>query len=312
MKRIVVLTLLALIILVAGPVLVRQFDPPERRSLAGDTLDPSRFAKVEFRNEDQAIDLAGMLFLPPGNGPFPAAVVIHGSGASRRANRWYLTLTHFLQDHGIAVLLPDKRGSEQSGGDWRSASFEDLATDTLAAIRHLQEAHAREISRVGVIGMSQGGWIAPIVSDRSPELSFLVNVVGSAVTTHQQLLYEEDHNLRQLGVLPGLSRALAYPSAYSLRAWRQSDFWSAVGDFDPLPYWNRLDTPALVLYGEIDTNTPSHRSVVLLRELNNPRISVRMYAGSGHALQDPEGRGDRLFRLDALADIRDFILSPGR
>jgi dipeptidyl aminopeptidase/acylaminoacyl peptidase len=312
MKKIVVFTLLALVILVIGPVLVHQIDPPQPRSLEGDTLDPARFAEVDFRNEEQGIDLAGMLFLPPGEGPFPAAVIIHGSGPSQRTNRWYLTLTHFLQENGIAVLLPDKRGSEQSGGDWRTASFEDLATDTLAAIRYLTESRRGSISRVGVIGMSQGGWIAPIVADRTPDLSFLVNVVGSAVTTHQQLLYEEDHNLRQMGVLPGISRVLAHASAFTLRAWRQEEFWSAVGNFDPLPYWTKLDVPALALYGEADTNTPSHRSEVLLRELNNARITIRMYAGSGHALQDPEGTGNRLFRQDALGDIRDFILAAGR
>jgi pimeloyl-ACP methyl ester carboxylesterase len=212
MKKITVIILLALLVILAGPVMVRQLQTPEQRSLEGETLDPARFAEIRFRNERQAIDLAGLLFLPAGPGPFPAAVIIHGSGASKRANRWYLTLTHYLQDNGIAVLLPDKRGSEQSGGDWRQASFEDLATDTLAAIRFLSVQRRTEISRIGVIGLSQGGWIAPLVADRSPYVSFLVSVVGSSVTTHQQFLYEEDHNLRQMGVLPGISRALAYPA----------------------------------------------------------------------------------------------------
>ena len=312
MKKITVIILLALLVIVAGPVTVRQLQTPEQRSLEGETLDPARFAEIRFRNERQAIDLAGLLFLPAGPGPFTAAVIIHGSGASNRANRWYLTLTHYLQDNGIAVLLPDKRGSEQSGGDWRQASFEDLATDTLAAIRFLSVERRTEISRIGLIGLSQGGWIAPIVADRSPYVSFLVSVVGSAVTTHQQFLYEEDHNLRQMGVLPGISRALAYPATLVHRTWVQPDFWSAVGDFDPLPYWRGLAVPALALFGEVDTNTPSARSAALLRGLDNPDIQVRIYAGSGHALEDPPEGGNRLFRQDALTDIRDFIRATGR
>ena len=312
MKKIIFLALVALVILVAAPVLIHQLQPSEPRSLVGESLDPARFEEVRFHNGEQAIDLAGMLFLPPGPGPFPAAVIIHGSGTSKRANRWYLTLTHYLQDNGIAVLLPDKRGSELSGGDWRQASFEDLATDTLAAIRFLSTQNAAEISRIGVIGLSQGGWIAPIVADRSPDLSFLVNIVGSAVSTHRQFLYEEDHNLREFGVLPGVSRVLAYLSTFVIRSWVQRDFWSAVGDFDPLPYWRRLGVPALVLYGEADTNTPSARSAELLRGLSKPEIDVRTYPGSGHALQDPPERGDRLFREDALTDIRDFMLSASR
>jgi len=307
MKKALGILLLAVLVLVAGPVLIHQLRAPAPRSLAGETLDPSRFEEVHFRNEHEAIDLAGMLFTPRGTGPFPAAVVIHGSGTSKRANRWYLSLAHYLQDNGIVVLLPDKRGSERSGGDWRSASFEDLATDTAAAVSYLSAQRETPLSRIGVIGMSQGGWIAPIVASRSPRVSFLVNVVGSAVTTHQQLLYEEDHNLRQMGVLPGVSRALAWPSTFVIRTWRQPDFWTAVGDFDPLPWWRKLDVPALVLFGEADTNTPSARSAALLRGLENPGIEIKIYAGSGHALQDPPERGNRLFRQDALADIRDFI-----
>ena len=312
MKKTLGILLLAVLVLVAGPVLIHQLRAPAPRSLAGETLDPSRFEEVRFRNEQETIDLAGMLFTPRSPGPFPAAVVIHGSGTSKRANRWYLSLAHYLQDSGIVVLLPDKRGSEQSGGDWRNASFEDLATDTAAAVRYLSAQRETPLSRIGVIGMSQGGWIAPIVANRSPRVSFLVNVVGSAVTTHQQLLYEEDHNLRQMGVLPGVSRALAWPSTFVIRTWRQPDFWNAVGDFDPLPWWRQLDVPALMLYGEADTNTPSARSAALLRELGNPEIEIKIYAGSGHALEDPPERGNRLFREDALADIRDFIKMTGR
>lgn len=312
MKKAIFLTLLALLVLVAAPVLIQQMQPSEQRSLVGESLDPARFEEIRFHNEEQAIDLAGLLFLPPGQGPFPAAVIIHGSGTSKRTNRWYLTLTHYLQDNGIAVLLPDKRGSEQSAGDWRQASFEDLATDTLAAIRFLSTQREANVSRVGIIGLSQGGWIAPIVADQSPDLAFLVSVVGSAVSTHQQFLYEEDHNLQQFGVLPGVSRALAHASTFVIRSWVQGDFWSAVGDFDPLPYWRRLKAPALVLFGEADTNTPSARSAELLRGLNKPGIDVRVYPGSGHALQDPPDRGDRLIREDALTDIRDFIKSANR
>jgi len=308
-KRILTLSLLALLLIVVGPVLLKQLRPAEQRVLVGESLEADRFEEISFRNEAQSIDLGGMLFVPAGTGPFPAAVVIHGSGTSSRNNRWYLSLTHFLQDSGIVVLLPDKRGSEQSGGDWRQASFEDLATDTVAAIRFLQAQSDLEISGIGVIGMSQGGWIAPIAAKQSPGLSFLVSVVGSAVSTHQQFLYEEDHNLRQLGVLPGVSWVLARPATFVARHWAQSDFWNAVGDFDPLPYWKDLGVPALALFGAVDTNVPSARSAGLLRGLNKPGITVRVYEGSGHPLEDPPGTGDRLFRQDALADIRDFILA---
>ncbi|MDX1406228.1 MAG: alpha/beta fold hydrolase [Woeseiaceae bacterium] len=248
-----------------------------------------------------------MLFVPTGIGPFPAVVIIHGSGTSRRQNGWYLTLTEYLQKNGIAVLLPDKRGSEKSEGNWRNASFSDLATDTLAAIQFLKEQDQVAVSRIGIVGMSQGGWIAPIVANGSSDVAFLVNVVGSAVTPKEQLIYEEDHNLRQVGFLPGISRLIAYLSTAYIRNVAQRDFWSANGNFDPLPLWRQLDIDALCLYGADDTNVPTARSAENLRSLNNPNVEVRIFEGSGHALEEPEGLGDSIFRFDALRDIARFI-----
>jgi alpha-beta hydrolase superfamily lysophospholipase len=63
----------------------------------------------------------------------------------------------------------------------------------------------------------------------------------------------------------------------------------------------------LVLYGERDTNVDSKKSAARLRALSKPNIDVRIYKGSGHALEDPPGEGNSIFREDALEDIQDFI-----
>lgn len=124
---------------------------------------------------------------------------------------------------------------------------------------------------------------------------------------HRMLVYEESHNLRELGFLPRVADLLAYPAAWSLIELRQKDFWDAVGNFDPLPYWRDLSVDALVLYGEDDTNVPARRSARRLRSLDNPHIDVRVYEGSGHALESPKGLGNSIFRRDALEEISTFI-----
>jgi hypothetical protein len=96
---------------VALPVALRRWRPAPARALEGVKLADSEYREVRFRNAIGGVDLAGMLFVPQGEGPFPSAVIIHGSGTSRRDNAWYLTLCTHLQRNGIAVLLPDKRGS---------------------------------------------------------------------------------------------------------------------------------------------------------------------------------------------------------
>lgn len=317
MKKPLLLALLGLVALLVVPMLLTQLRRPEPRQLERVGLDETVHQEVRFRNTAAGLDLAGLLFVPAGDGPFPAAVIIHGSGSSRRDNGWYLTLTEYLRRNGIVVLLPDKRGSEQSQGDWRTASFVDLATDTEAAIDYLRTQQRVGVSRIGVIGLSQGGHIAPLVADRARDrdrdrVDFVVNVVGGALPMHELLVYEESHNLRELGVLPGLADLLAYPAAWSIIRVRQRAFWTAVGNFDTVPHWRRVDVPALVLYGEDDTNVPTQRSAELLRALDNPNIEVRVYAGSGHALESPVGAGNNIFRSDALRAIRDFILGTRR
>lgn len=280
---------------------------PERRRLVSVRLDDTTHEPVDFPNAEQALELAGLLFVPEGPGPFPAAVVIHGSGPSRRDNGWYLTVVEHLRRQGVLVLLPDKRGSESSEGAWRTATYEDLATDTVAAVRYLDDQARFDLDGIGVIGFSQGGRIAPIVAASLADLAFVVDIVGGAVPAHEALVYEETHNLLEVGVLPGLAHLLAYPAGWSLIHLRQKDHWDAVGDFDPLRYWRRVSVPSLVLFGSEDTNVDTERSASRLRSLENDAIQVRIYEGSGHALEDPPERGDHLFRRDALEAILGFI-----
>jgi len=307
MKKFKTVLLLGFLALFIVPVLVTQIFKPEQRSFKWVELEDTRYREISFQNTAQDLELAGMLFVPEGDGPFPAAVIIHGSGTSRRDSGWYLTLTQYLQENGVVVLLPDKRGSEQSEGDWRTASFEDLATDSVAAVSFLKNQKEASISGIGVIGLSQGGHIAPVVANQAQDIVFVVNIVGAAVQMHDLLVYEETQNLRKWGILPGISDLLAYPASWSIINVRQSRFWDAVGNFDPVPYWQGLSVESLVLYGENDTNVPSSKSAAILRSLGKSNIDVRIYKGSGHALESPEGMGRRIFREDALRDIRDFI-----
>lgn len=298
-----------LLVVVVAPPLVNLVIPDDSRTFDAVGLEETIHTEIRFQNTQQGLGLAGLLFTPSGEGPFPAAVIIHGSGPSVRDNGWYLTMVDYLQDHGVLVLLPDKRGSEQSAGDWRTSSFADLATDTGAAIDYLQSRGDLPISTIGVIGMSQGGWIAPIVAVNDPDVDWVVNVVGAAVPPHDQLYYEEVHNLRQMGFLPGVSNLLAYPSTWSLISLRDAEFWDAVGNTDPIHDWRRVRQPALFVYGGKDTNVPTRASVERLEALDKPNIEISVYADSGHAIEDPSGLGDSIFRRDALDDIVEFIRS---
>src|SRR3989304_5896178 len=306
-KKIVVGSILAILAIVFGPVVIKQVAPPEERTFQRVYLADVVYTEVFFRNDAQDLDLAGMLFIPDGEGPFPAVVIIHGSRGSYRDRNWYLTLSSYMQKNGVAVLLPDKRGSEKSQGDWHTSSFEDLATDTLAAIDFMKSQEIMEVSHLGIIGLSQGGMIAPIVASQSPDLEFVINIVGPSVTLHEQLLHEENFTLQEMGFLSGVSNLFSYASTFVLENITIKDWWNVVGNFDPLPYWRKISSPVLVLHGSEDHNVPSAESKARFEALGKDNIRVIMYEGSGHGPEDPPGVGDRVIREEALSDMLDFI-----
>jgi dipeptidyl aminopeptidase/acylaminoacyl peptidase len=241
-----------------------------------------------------------MLFLPEGEKPFPVAVIIHGSGTSRRNSVWYLSTANHLQQHGIAVLLPDKRGSEKSEGEWVGASFEELATDTLSAVEYVKHNQMFEYSSIGLIGMSQGGWIAPIVSTKTDDVSFVVSMSGAAVTTDEQLLYEEINNIAPY-TYTWIAKLIATITTNNIK---QKEHVSAYMGFDPIPFWKRIYVPVFFAFGENDKNVPVDASINRLKENNLDQFDAKIYAGGGHAIRDPQ---TNKVNEDFLQDLVEFI-----
>lgn len=307
------IVIIALLIFVASPVPAQEM-----------ATSPAEPEEVHFRNGD--IALAGLWFVPSGEGPFPAAVFIRGSGPSSRQSYWAHAVIDVLLEEGVAVLLSDKRGSDGSGGDWRTADFDDLAGDALAAVDFIRARPEVREDAVGLVGLSQGGKIAPVAAARSEDVSFVIDLVGAATSFMEQVSWEMYHTFREAG-LEGqslqealvlqvtaekyvkeeieweryqevLDKALAsswaevaegFPA--SPASWRWS-FFRGVGDFDPLPYWRDVDQPVLVAYGEDDHNAPAVRSVYRLTrafiEEEHPDWTVRVFPEAGHGLWDPE------------------------
>ena len=165
-------------------------------------------ARVASRVEDHYVEevsfsnrgarLAGALLVPRGSGPHPAVVLLHGSGPQNRNGT--LPFARFLLRHGIAILTFDKRGVGASQGDWRRASFETLAEDALAAVALLKTRRDIDAKRIGLFGVSQGGWIGPLAASRSRDVALVVSVSGPGVTPAEQTLDLSEAELRMSGV----------------------------------------------------------------------------------------------------------------
>jgi pimeloyl-ACP methyl ester carboxylesterase len=260
-----------------------------------------------FTNGD--VELSGTLFVPTSSGPHPAAVIIHGSGTSDRDNLWYLQIAHHLASREIAVLLPDKRGSGLSTGEWRLAGFEDFVADTEAGIELVRSQSEIDPERVGLVGISQGGsWIAPLAAADRSDLSFVVSLSGATVTPNQQLAHESVQTLVQQG-FPRLVAIALQPIASAVPKARRPVWWEKNGDVDPIPYWERVEAPVLVFYGREDEqdNVPVQTSVDRLTNMqahSDSEITVQVFDGVGHGFREP---GSKQIRPDVLELLGDWV-----
>ena len=149
---------------------------------------------VKFSSGDAI--LAGTLFLPNKPGRYPAVVLFHGSGPQSRDSaraEWFAGL-------GIAALAYDKRGVGQSTGDFRKIPFQDLVEDGLAGIAFLKTRSDIDVTRIGVWGLSQGGWLGPLAASRSSDVAFMISVSGPGVTPGQQMVFYYANELRSQGL----------------------------------------------------------------------------------------------------------------
>ena len=284
---------------------------------------------VTYRNG--STELGAALLIPAGAKKAPAAVIIQGSGESDRNNAWAAAIAESMAKRGIVVLLTDKRK------EWKEAGFEELAGDALAGVKLLQSRPEVDPRRVGLVGLSQGGHIAPLAASKSEDVAFVVDVSGSATTPAEQVDHEMRNTFRQAGLseedvakgmeiqrlageyirkgawkpyrdaLDAASQtnlapiARGFPQTEDSWVWR---FWRKVGDYDPIVHWKSNPQPALVVYGAEDEkdNVPVAESV---RRLKETKVTVKVFEGSGHALYAP---GKRELHPEFVELLTDWIL----
>ena len=266
---------------------------------------------VTFKSGE--LEIAGTLLMPRSKGPHPAAVIVHGSGAVTRDA--LLQRAQLLLRMGIAVLLYDKRGTGESQGDWRSASFEELATDAVAALHYLKARPDIDRAKIGVVGHSQAGWIIPIIADRDPQIAFAVVASGGGVSPEEQELFRAETQTRNdfsAADADEAKRLTALQWSYARtgggwaeyeKAWQASatklwfpriagprtssdPLWAQVRSFaayDPLPYLRKMRVPVLVIFGASDENVPAKRAAELWRA-NVGHADVVTVADTGHNL----------------------------
>lgn len=277
---------------------------------------------VVFENRAATIHLAATLTLPPGKGPFPAAVLLNGSGRQDRddtifGHKLFLVIADYLTRNGIAVLRYDDRGAGGSSGDYDAATTADLSTDAEAALAYLQTRAAVDPKRIGFIGHSEGGVIGPMVAARNSSVAFVVSLAGNGVKGGE-VLYAQGRAIRRAA---GASEAeldgdramhnrIMAAMDLSDRAQAAKALGGIFGDspaaqaqikamlgpwmrffitYDPAVALEKVKCPVLALNGDrdmqviADQNLPAWEAA--LKKAGNRDVTVRKLPGLNHLFQ---------------------------
>ncbi len=252
-------------------------------------VEIERHEEVRFSNG--SIQLAGTLITPATGGKRPAIILVHGSGPQNRESM--LPFARFLVRHGVAVLGYDKRGVGGSTGDWKTASFDDLAGDVTAAFGYLKSRSAVDSGNIGLLGVSQAGWIMPLAAVRAKDIAFLISVSGPGVPAAETTI---DHAQNEM-IAAGMPRPtveqiislmkLQYEFARTGQGWDKyaaareklaaqgelsADIFPITPDhpgwqfmrrlysYDPAATLRSLQTPTLAIFGELDNNVLAEKN----------------------------------------------------
>jgi alpha/beta superfamily hydrolase len=142
---------------------------------------------VSFTNKDANITLAGTFTRPNGNKKYPVAILISGSGPQDRdetisKHKPFLVLADYLTKQGIAVLRYDDRGFGASTGNHSNATTYDFALDVISAMDYLRTRDDVDANKIGLIGHSEGGIIAPLVANKSKDVAFIISLAGTGIS----------------------------------------------------------------------------------------------------------------------------------
>jgi len=151
---------------------------------------------VSFANKD--VVLSGVLKKPLQQAPFPAVVLVHGSGPG--THEQMELMARFFVHLGMAAISYDKRGCGTSGGNWKTVDLDVLADDALAAVSMLQSDPDIDPARIGLWGISQGGWITPLAAAQSKNVAFAINHSGPGISLRRQDTYMMTNVLSQEGI----------------------------------------------------------------------------------------------------------------
>lgn len=179
------------------PIVFKRVDKIATLNRPQNPKPPFPYDAIEVSYENKLGKLAGTLTIPKGSGPFPAAILITGSGPENRdeeifGHKPFWIIADYLSRRGIAVLRLDDRGVGGSAGNSTRETIGEMADDVLSGVDFLKGRKEINAKKIGVIGHSEGGIVGPLAASRSSDIAFVVMLAGTGVTGEQVMYLQAE------------------------------------------------------------------------------------------------------------------------
>ncbi len=235
------------------------------------------------------VTLHGTVVAPEGAVAAPGIVMVHGSGEHPRSD--YRAEAEAFAKAGIATLVYDKR---TDGYSLFERDYSVLADDALAAVQALRAHPGVDPARVGVWGLSEGGWVAPLAASKSKDVAFVVTVGANGVSPDRQQAWAFGTSLRRAGVTGSMVDMVA---STNMRTLAGAGMFPEAG-YDPVPVLEKVRQPVLGLWGELDRLTPPGEAVRIFRETlertGNRQYTLKVFPRAQHGLRKTTDGFDKL------------------
>jgi dienelactone hydrolase len=286
---------------------------------------------VTFKNNKADVTLSGTLTLPQKQGIYPAVILITGSGPQNRDyelmnHKPFLIISDYLTRNGIAVLRYDDRGVAQSTGDFKTATTADFATDVESAISYLKTRKEINAKKIGLIGHSEGGIIAPMVATKSKDIDFIVLLAAPGLSGDKLILLQKEkiEQEKQIDEKEISKGQKIFSGAYriilesntddtnlknKLNIYFKQSFDNKLPEeqanaitnqistpwmiyflkYNPVPTLEKVKCPVLAIDGEKDLQVPPENLIAIktaLEKGGNKNVTTKLFPNLNHLFQD--------------------------
>jgi uncharacterized protein len=236
--------------------------------------------------------LQGTLLKPSGVGPFPVLVFLPGSGESSYRTNYKPFVEEVLEvplaGQSIAIMYFDKRGIGGSTSHWRKSDFYNRAADAIAAIQYLKTLQGIDSNRIGVIGHSQGGWIAMMCAGLYREVAFGASLAGPTVGVREQLTmdYASEYRCAGMEYTTALEKAGRKANrvlfASSILPFGNLGYIRRIRNFKPDEAIGGIDVPFLMLFARNDPLVYATPCVERLKEIGGGSFRASLPYAPSH------------------------------